>query len=65
MQDNVNSKSDQQLIKQFYNEFSLAVQKQMEQSNQLNIIDLMNDLYFFNEQKLRSQSDMANAILNQ
>ena len=54
MVDNVNSKSDQQLIKQFYSEFSLAIQRQLEHSNQVNIIDLMNDLYFFDENNLRN-----------
>jgi len=50
---NVNKESDSQLIKQFYNEFCLIIQNQIQQSNQVYLVDVLDQLHFISEDGLR------------
>lgn len=52
-------------MKQFQTEFSLAIQNQLAESNQIYIVEILSDLFFINEQTIRLQSLKVNAILNQ
>lgn len=45
----VNSQSDNVLIKQFYDEFCQVIQSQVEQSNQIYLVDVLDQLYFISE----------------
>lgn len=54
--ENVNEKSDSYLTKQFYAEFCRAIEGQIEQSNQIFLVDVLDQLHFISEEKLVRQS---------
>lgn len=59
----VNSQSDNVLIKQFYDEFCQVIQGQVEQSNQIYLVDVLDQLYFISEESIMKQSLKLNALL--
>lgn len=61
---NVNKESDTQLIKQFYSEFCLIIQNQIQQSNQVYLVDVLDQLHFISEDGLMRQSIKLNAMIN-
>ena len=62
---NVNKESDSQLIKQFYAEFCVIIQYQIQASNQVYLVDVLDQLHFISEEGLRRQSIKLNAMINQ
>lgn len=49
---NVNSTSDNVLVKQFYDEFCSVIQDQIEQSNQIYLVDVVDQLHFIDQRQL-------------
>jgi hypothetical protein len=52
-------------VKQFQNEFSLAIQNQLKEETHIYIVEVLCDLSFVNEHRIRAESIKVNAILNQ
>lgn len=50
VQENVNGKSDAFLAKQFYGEFCQVIQNQIEASNQIYLVEVLNELHFIDEE---------------
>lgn len=50
VQEIVNNKSDAYLAKQFYNEFCHVIQNQIELSNQIYLVDVLDQLHFIDEE---------------
>lgn len=62
---NVNSTSDNVLVKQFYDEFCGVIQDQIEQSNQIYLVDVVDQLHFIDQRQLMNHSLKMNALLSQ
>ena len=63
VQEIVNNKSDAYLAKQFYNEFCHVIQNQIELSNQIYLVDVLDQLHFIDEEQLaKSSVKMSNLM---
>lgn len=63
VQEIVNNKSDAYLAKQFYTEFCHVIQAQIEESNQIYLVDVLNELHFIDEEQLVRQSVKMSALI--
>lgn len=65
IQEIVNDKSDAYLAKQFYTEFCQVIQQQIENSNQIYLVDVLDQLHFIDEEVIAKQSVKVKSLLNQ